>query len=186
VDNPLSTTPGAIIGYRKNGQPIRLIAGASPEGDPPDNPPADPPADTAAQLAAALADAEKWKGLARKHETTAKANVDKATRLDQIETEHAAALAKVTEERDKLSGEVTTLRAVEIRAAAAAAAGLPADLAAFITATTADEAKTQAETLAARLGTPGHDQGVRTGADTDPGTGVARLRAAYAEREATR
>lgn len=27
------TSPGAIIGYRRNGTPIRLIAGASPEGD---------------------------------------------------------------------------------------------------------------------------------------------------------
>ncbi|MEV4414007.1 hypothetical protein [Catellatospora sp. NPDC049609] len=183
MDNPLSTIPGAIIGYRKNGTPIRLIAGASPEGEPPEG---DPPADTAAQLAAALADAEKWKALSRKHEANAKANADKATRLDQIEAEHAAALAKVTDERDKLSGEVTNLRAVEIRAVAAAAAGLPADLAAFITATTAEDAKTQAETLAARLGTPGHDQGVRKDTDTDPGTGVARLRAAYADRSATR
>lgn len=28
----LPTTPGAIIGYRKSGQPIRLIAGGAPEG----------------------------------------------------------------------------------------------------------------------------------------------------------
>jgi hypothetical protein len=28
-----STTPGAIIGYRKSGAPIRLIAGGSPEGE---------------------------------------------------------------------------------------------------------------------------------------------------------
>src|SRR5690606_10439071 len=29
----LSTTPGAIIGYRSSGQPIRLIAGGAPEGE---------------------------------------------------------------------------------------------------------------------------------------------------------
>jgi hypothetical protein len=40
--NNLPTTPGAILGYRRNGQPIRLIAGASGETDP--APVADPPA----------------------------------------------------------------------------------------------------------------------------------------------
>ncbi|MEU6783394.1 hypothetical protein ABZ912_29720 [Nonomuraea angiospora] len=32
-DRMLPTTPGAIIGYRKSGQPIRLIAGGAPEGE---------------------------------------------------------------------------------------------------------------------------------------------------------
>ncbi|MFC7582440.1 hypothetical protein ACFQYP_00520 [Nonomuraea antimicrobica] len=32
-DHILPTTPGAIIGYRKSGQPIRLIAGGAPEGE---------------------------------------------------------------------------------------------------------------------------------------------------------
>lgn len=31
--NNQSTWPGAIIGYRKNGTPIRLIAGGAPDGD---------------------------------------------------------------------------------------------------------------------------------------------------------
>ncbi|WP_433426340.1 hypothetical protein ACQP1V_42690 (plasmid) [Microtetraspora malaysiensis] len=48
----LPTTPGAILGYRRNGQPIRLIAGGAPEpgegeGQPQDTPPAEitPPTD---------------------------------------------------------------------------------------------------------------------------------------------
>jgi hypothetical protein len=50
-----SMAPGAIIGYRKSGIPIRLIAGASegapepPAGDPPPADPANPPAPAAAQ-----------------------------------------------------------------------------------------------------------------------------------------
>ncbi|MEU6778558.1 hypothetical protein ABZ912_05095 [Nonomuraea angiospora] len=32
-DRMLPKTPGAIIGYRKSGQPIRLIAGGAPEGE---------------------------------------------------------------------------------------------------------------------------------------------------------
>ncbi|MEQ4717909.1 hypothetical protein [Nonomuraea sp. B19D2] len=32
-DHMLPKTPGAIIGYRKSGQPIRLIAGGAPEGE---------------------------------------------------------------------------------------------------------------------------------------------------------
>jgi hypothetical protein len=32
-DHMLPTTPGAIIGYRKSGQPIRLLAGGAPEGE---------------------------------------------------------------------------------------------------------------------------------------------------------
>ncbi|MER7363284.1 hypothetical protein [Nonomuraea wenchangensis] len=32
-DHTLPTTPGAIIGYRKSGRPIRLIAGGAPEGE---------------------------------------------------------------------------------------------------------------------------------------------------------
>lgn len=52
MHNPLPSTPGAFLGYDKNGKPIRLIAGASeqpetPPGDPappPETPPAAPPA----------------------------------------------------------------------------------------------------------------------------------------------
>jgi hypothetical protein len=39
----LSTVPGALIGYRKNGQPIHLVAGGSgPPGEPAGTPPAQP------------------------------------------------------------------------------------------------------------------------------------------------
>jgi hypothetical protein len=47
-DDHLPTTPGAIIGYRKNGAPIRLIAGASETPpEPPAGDPAPPPAPAA-------------------------------------------------------------------------------------------------------------------------------------------
>lgn len=43
MHDTLPQTPGALLGYRKNGQPIHLIAGGNGEGDPA-APPADPPA----------------------------------------------------------------------------------------------------------------------------------------------
>jgi len=153
-----------------------------PQADRPQ--PQDPPTDPA--LAAALADAEKWKNLSRQHETRSKANADKAIRFDQLEAEHAEALAKLTGERDTLTGEVAELRLAQMRRDAADTAGLTADLVQFITATTEAEAKKQAETLAAKLPAPGHDQGVRPVAKPDPGSGVSRLRAAYADRDQTR
>lgn len=161
-----------------------------PQPTDPNQPPTDPPASPAPSadpaLAAALADAEKWKNLSRQHEARAKANADKAIRFDQLEAQHAEALAKLTGERDTVTGELAELRTEKMRRDAADTAGLTADLVQFITATTEAEAKKQAETLAAKLPTPGHDQGVRPVAKPDPGTGVSRLRAAYAEREQTR
>ncbi len=157
-----------------------------PQTDP-DQPPADPPAPPAdPALNAALADVEKWKNLSRQHETRAKTNADKAIRFDQAEAQHAEAIAKLTGERDTLTAELTELRTEKMRRDAADAAGLPGDLVPFITATSEAEAKTQAETLAAKLPAPGHDQGVRPADKPDPGTGVSRLRAAYAEREQIR
>ncbi len=155
---------------------------ADPQPDPnqlPTDPPT-PPADPA--HAAALADAEKWKNLSRQHEARAKTNADKAIRFDQLEAQHAEALAALTGERDTLTVEVAELRTGKMRRDAADAAGLPADLVQFITATSEAEAKKQAETLAAKLPAPGHDQGVRPADKPDPGTGVSRLRAAYADQ----
>jgi hypothetical protein len=61
-----------------------------------------------------------------------------------------------------------------------AVAGLTADL---VQATTEAEAKQQAETLAATLLTPRHDQGVRPAGKSDSGTAVPGYnRPAYALR----
>lgn len=100
------TTPGAIIGYRRNGQPIRLIAGGSeptPEpqpadgGQPPENPPTgqQPPADPPAQET-------DWKAEARKWETRAKANSKAAEDLEKLKaasmSEQEKAVAKARQE----------------------------------------------------------------------------------------
>lgn len=103
------TTPGAIIGYRKNGLPIRLIAGGSeaapepstepetggddtgttPPADPTPDPKPEPDKGKAKDPADELA---KWKALSRQNETAAKearkaiekAEQDKQSTLDAI------------------------------------------------------------------------------------------------------
>lgn len=97
------TTPGAIIGYRRNGQPIRLIAGGSedaPEQPPAndDGTPAAPPDDTPA--APPAQEETDWKAMARKWEKLAKQNSRAAEELDKVreqsmtETEKAVAKAR--------------------------------------------------------------------------------------------
>ncbi|MGA5764484.1 hypothetical protein [Nonomuraea bangladeshensis] len=100
------TTPGAIIGYLRNGRPIRLIAGgsedapeqppANDDGTPPTHPPADtPPAEPPAQEI-------DWKAEARKWETRAKANSKAADDLEKLKTasmsEQEKAVAKARKE----------------------------------------------------------------------------------------
>lgn len=83
MDLTLPEIPGAIIGYRRNGTPIRLIAGASP--DDPSNTPADtdPAAepetgddeeeiDWKARAEQLEADRDKWKKLSRQNERAAR------------------------------------------------------------------------------------------------------------------
>ncbi|MFF4989634.1 hypothetical protein ACFY19_20745 [Streptosporangium saharense] len=103
---PAITTPGAVIGYRRDGRPIRLIAGGSGEGDPTPDPadptgepvtdpsPTDPPADDKPETGKDGDDLAKWKAQARANETKAKAN--KAA-LDKASGEHKAMLDRIAE-----------------------------------------------------------------------------------------
>jgi len=98
-----------------------LVRFDGPPADPPADPPGgqpgtgtapkDPPAELtdAEKLAAAEADAAKWKALSRKHEDQAKANADKAKKLDELEVANQSEAEKLAAAKD----------AAEKRAAAA-------------------------------------------------------------------
>ncbi|MFB4276049.1 hypothetical protein ACBJ59_12195 [Nonomuraea sp. MTCD27] len=121
------TTPGAIIGYRRNGRPIRLIAGGSegaPEGGTP--PPADPPAPPADPPAEPPAQETDWKAMARQWEKRAKDNSKAAEELEKLkasqmtETEKAVAAAKTAGATEAAKTFGARLAAAEFKAAVAA------------------------------------------------------------------
>jgi hypothetical protein len=123
-----------------------------------------------------------WKHHARKHETTVKglgltpgqeaaelkALRDAQAELQKRKDAELSEVERLTKERDELAVKAQGLEIAQIRTNAAAAAGLPADMAEFITAVDADKAKQQAETLKSRMATNGgagapggNDQGYR-------------------------
>ncbi|MFJ5143303.1 hypothetical protein [Streptomyces sp. NPDC088707] len=109
--HPQATHPaGAVIGYRRNGAPIYVIAGGNGEGEggsggtppagSPGTPPATPPAPPAAP--APNGDGTDWKAEARKWEQRAKDNKGAADELatlraaNQTEQEKAVTAAEKT------------------------------------------------------------------------------------------
>lgn len=79
------------------------------------------------------AEAEKWKGLARKHEDRAKANADAAAKFDEFRTsqmsEHELAIAAARDEASSTTARTfySRMAAAEFRGQALAA-GVPADV----------------------------------------------------------
>jgi hypothetical protein len=152
----LPTAPGALLGHRKNGAPIRLIAGGSQPagepapapaapatGDPATPPPAAPPTPPPATGAGDVdwkAEAEKWKVLARKHEDRAKGNATNSENLAKV----AAALG--IEVGDKPD---------------------PAKLAEQVKQAQADHENARSEAAAARIELQVHRTAVRLGAHAD-------------------
>jgi len=123
---------------------------------PPGTPPVTPTTNTTATPPAAPPDTgpddredelAKWKAMARKHESAAKANADAAKRLAVIEeaskTNEERLAAQLKESSDRLAR--YELR--DLRTAAAETAGLPVKWAARMTATTEAEAKAEAKQL---------------------------------------
>lgn len=110
---PLPCSPGAIIGYRKNGTPIRVIAGGSeaatetPAGDAPATPAAEPPT-PAAPPAAPAADPAQQSGQEPPAQPAEAANVDQLPPWAQKlirdgRTEAATNRAKAKEHADALA-----------------------------------------------------------------------------------
>lgn len=82
----LRHAPGTVLGYI-GGKPIYPIAGGSGEGEPQGTPPAappEPPKPSEPKPVDWQAEAEKWKGLSRKHEEQAKANAQAHKDLEEL------------------------------------------------------------------------------------------------------
>jgi hypothetical protein len=153
------------------------------------------------------AEAEKWKSLARKHESTAKGNVDAAKKLADIEeankteTEKAIAAAR-REAEETVRAEVRRERVLDRIEVLAAKDFADAEDARLRLGSRADEfvgkdGQVDADAVRSALeqllkdkphlaakgdGRPrgDADQGPRKTTTADPGPGVSRLRAAYA------
>lgn len=74
------------------------------------------------------AEAAKWKAMARKHEEQAKANADKAKRLDALEEANKSELEKITARAEAAEKAAATAAAELLRSQVAAAKGVPANL----------------------------------------------------------
>jgi hypothetical protein len=94
---------------------------------------------------------EKWKSLARKHEDASKANAAAAKRLAALEDSQKSEQQKLTEKLSAVEVELAQYRTREVRMNAAVAAGLPGDMAKFITEVEPDAALEQARELAKHL-----------------------------------
>lgn len=93
------------------------------------------------------AEAEKWKALARKHETSAKKNAGAADRLAELED---ADKSEIQRERDKAAAADARAKAAELRAdrlEVAAAKGLSPSLAARLVGETREELEADADEL---------------------------------------
>jgi hypothetical protein len=128
--------PGAILGHRRDGRPIYIIAGGSTPAEPaapPADPPAGDPAPTPQPPAAPPAPAPAgdgdtdWKAMARQWEKRAKENGKAADELEKLrkasmtEQEKAVAEAEAKGRTAAAADYGRKLAAAEMRAAAAAA-----------------------------------------------------------------
>lgn len=95
------------------------------------------------------AEAQKWQGLARKHETRAKENADKAAAFDDAQESQKTEQQKLTDALAKAQAEAATARSEALRLQVAAAKGVPADL---LTGSTQEELDAAADRLLAFRG----------------------------------
>jgi hypothetical protein len=97
------------------------------------------------------AEAEKWKALARKHETSAKQNASAAKELDAIRDAQKTSEQRLNDQLAAAQVELAQHRTREVRTNAALQAGLPADMAEYITEVEPEAALEQAKRLAEHL-----------------------------------
>lgn len=97
------------------------------------------------------AEAEKWKSLARKHEGTAKANSQAATRLKELEDAGKSEHEKLASERDEHKGRADKAELSLARLEVALEKGLTASQAKRLVGTTREELEADADELLADL-----------------------------------
>ncbi|GAA0632210.1 hypothetical protein GCM10010174_61530 [Kutzneria viridogrisea] len=97
------------------------------------------------------AEAEKWKTLSRRHEATAKANAAAAQELASIKEQQKTAEQKLNDRLAAVQVELATYKTRETRTNAVVAAGLPPEMAEYLTEVEPDSALEQAKRLAKHL-----------------------------------
>ena len=96
----------------------------------------------------------KWKALARKHETQAKANAEAAKRLTEIEDSQKSEQQRLTERAEIAEKAAANANAQLLRAEVAMKMGLPSVLATRLTGETREELEADAEQLLALVTKP--------------------------------
>lgn len=160
---------------------------------PPENVTTDTTTDATTDTAATKdwqVEADKWKALSRKHEDSAKANADKAKRLDELEAANATEIEKAQKVAEQAKADAAAARAELAIAQAAVKHGLSSDdLELLGSHGTAEEIDARAEKLAARLkavappatasdfGAGDRGDDVKSGADQLTSADVSRLMA---------
>ena len=94
------------------------------------------------------AEVEKWKGLARKHETRAKENADKAKRFDALEAANKTELELATARAEAAERALSDAELNGERLSIALAKGLSPELAPLLSGATKEEIEAHAELLA--------------------------------------
>lgn len=136
ADEPTGTEPAATDAAEQNQDP----AATEPTG-----------AETEPDLATLKAEVDKWKGLARKHESNAKSNADAAKKYAEFEDSQKTEQQRLNDKLAAAEVELAQYRVATIRQDAAREAGLDPDLAEYITEVEPEKALEQAKRLAARI-----------------------------------
>ncbi|MFD9949692.1 hypothetical protein ACFWYW_55600 [Nonomuraea sp. NPDC059023] len=97
------------------------------------------------------ADVAKWKALARKHETAAKANADAAKRLAEYEDAQKTEQQRMQDRAQSAEKQLAALTAQNARLMAATVHGIPAELIDLLGDGTEEQINERAELLAAKL-----------------------------------
>ena len=95
------------------------------------------------------AEAEKWKALSRQNEDRAKANADKAKRLDALEEQSKSEMQKLLEAKEAAEKRAAAAETASLKARIAASKGVDVDL---LTGTTQEEITASADRLLAWRG----------------------------------
>lgn len=97
------------------------------------------------------AEAEKWKAMARKHESQAKTNADAARKLKELDDAKKTDDQRSAERLAELEKKATDAEMRVLRSEVAADMGVPKELRQFLTATTQEDLEAQAELLMKHL-----------------------------------
>lgn len=121
------------------------------------------------QLKAAQAEAEKWKGLSRKHETRAKSNEAAAKRVEEMEAASKSEVERLQDAAKTASQRADEAEQRATRYEVAADKGVPAKLLKFITGSDREAMEESADELLEAIGNKADDTPASDGTTTNGG-----------------